>query len=85
MRDDHKRKRRRILPMLAILVFVIYPLSTGPVYMLAGKVALYYNSMFPWTVMRIVYAPLIFVAKPVPMLWDLLDRYVYFWCGPWDA
>jgi hypothetical protein len=49
------------LPLFALLVLLIYPLSTGPVYKLASK------SVIPWQTIFTVYKPLFTVADSDPL------------------
>jgi hypothetical protein len=49
------------LPLFALLVLLIYPLSTGPMYKLASK------SLISWRVIFTVYKPLFRVADSDPL------------------
>ena len=72
MRDDDKQKRRRVLPMLALLLFVMYPLSTGPVYWLGST--LFSDSSTFYVVAGIFYLPITLLSLIFPSFQE-----VWFW------
>jgi hypothetical protein len=73
--DDHDPKLSlRFLIWIAVVLFVIYPLSVGPAVLLLHRTS-------PESI-QVIYAPLGYLHQHVPIARVMLDGYLRLWGVP---
>ena len=64
-----------------LIAFVLYPLSTGPVFRICRECAGGYDAkVLPWRCTEIFYAPLILLTDHCRPLQEFFGWYILLWC-----